>query len=426
MAHDTDQFETLGNFLTSPPSWLMRSGISLISVFFLLFLIITWMVSFPDKIVSEATIRTTLPLLDVVVNNSGYINTITVKTNSYVKTGQIIGILNNPGDFKEIIKLENLLDFKETNMGNFSLFNNLGEIQPLFLTWKHALIDYIHYENQNVVYKQVQALGEEKEYVSTLNKELLSRQEIYAEENELVKEDFDRSQTLYNQKVISPQEKDTKKIAWLQAKRSFSGATEDILRNDIRMSQIDVEKIKLMTDRENLLAEKKSILQKSEIELRLAISLWKRKYVIFSPISGKLIWETNLAPGKYLTGGKPIGTVIPEGKAQQIIAICLTPVSGSGRIEKGNIVKIEFDAFPFEEYGRVEANVIEISPLPLSGRNDQYFYQVMASLPDSLISDYGIKIPFQQNLTGKALILTNKRTLFNRIFDGIIKKLDRT
>ena len=170
-------------------------------------------------------------------------------------------------------------------------------------------------------------------------------------------------------------------IAWLQAKRSISGVTEDILRNDIRISQLDVEKIKLITDRENLLAEKNSILQKSEIELRLAISLWKRKYVIFSPISGKLIWETNLAPGKYLVGGKPIGTVIPEGKKQKIIAICLTPVSGSGRIKKGNIVKIELDAFPFEEYGRIEANVIAISPLPLSDRNDQYFYQVMASLP---------------------------------------------
>jgi HlyD family secretion protein len=425
MAQDLNQFETLENFLTQPPSWMLRSGISLIGIFFLLFLGISWLVSFPDRIISKSTIRTISPPLDVVNNFGGRIDSILVKSYEKVKTDQIIGVMHNPGNHLEILRLEKWLNFEATKPPTFKAPHTLGEIQPMYLAWVQALTEYSHYKEQNLVFEQINALSQEKVNTLLLRNELQDREKLFIKENELVKTDLDRHQILHTQKVISDQEVDAKKITWFQAERSFSATTEDALRNDIRVSQIDAEKIKLLTERENLLIEKKASLQKAIIDLKLAISLWKNKYIVFSPMDGELIWQTDISEGKYLSPSKQIATIIPENVKQRIVAVCLTPVTGSGRIEKGNIVKIELDAFPFEEFGKLEGVVESISPLPISDRNEHFFYQVMVELPNTLISNYAIEIPFQQNLTGRALILTKKRTLFNKIFEGLTKQLNR-
>jgi HlyD family secretion protein len=117
------------------------------------------------------------------------------------------------------------------------------------------------------------------------------------------------------------------------------------------------------------------------------------------------IWSVN----QEVKEKERVFTVIPTGIPRIVGKLNLALIR-SGKVKKGEKVNIKFDNFPYMEFGMVRARIESVSQVPADN-----IYSVEVSLPDSLRTNYGNLIPFQQEMQGNAEIITEDARLIERI-----------
>ena len=142
--------------------------------------------------------------------------------------------------------------------------------------------------------------------------------------------------------------------------------------------------------------------------LRSSILQWEDRYVIKSPVVGKItltrIWNEN----QVVKAGETIATVIP-GNPESIVARALIPVSGFGRIDTGQAVNIKLSGFPYMQYGVLKGRIYSLSQVP----GDQGFIAEI-ELTEGMTSTYREKIKFIHEMSGTADIITEDSRLIYR------------
>ncbi|MFN3850387.1 MAG: hypothetical protein ACK4NY_13210 [Spirosomataceae bacterium] len=91
------------------------------------------------------------------------------------------------------------------------------------------------------------------------------------------------------------------------------------------------------------------------------------------------------------------------------------PIDGSGLIRKGLKAFIRLDEFPENKYGFLIGEVSEISSVPI----DKY-YRGRVSLSNGMKTNMYQSIPLMANLHGKAEIITEDISVFDKIFGGLL------
>lgn len=103
-------------------------------------------------------------------------------------------------------------------------------------------------------------------------------------------------------------------------------------------------------------------------------------------------------------------SVVPE-EEQAVVGQLKVPVRNFGKVAVGQRVHIYLDNFPHQEYGALRGTVRSLSALPKQG-----YYRVSVAFPDGLTTQYGKQIPFTQQLSGRAEIITEELRLLERLF----------
>ena len=85
-----------------------------------------------------------------------------------------------------------------------------------------------------------------------------------------------------------------------------------------------------------------------------------------------------------------------------------------GKVTKGQAVNIKLASFPHLEFGVLRGEVSYISLVPLEGK-----YLVEVLLPDGLKTDYNIKLPLIQQMTGIGEIITKEKRLIYKLMAGL-------
>ena len=96
------------------------------------------------------------------------------------------------------------------------------------------------------------------------------------------------------------------------------------------------------------------------------------------------------------------------------------PMNGAGKVKVGQHVNLKFITYPYLEYGTVKGDVSKISSVPTGD-----YYAVEVSLPDQLVSSFGKRFEFRQELVGTAEIITDVERLITRIFRPMSKALSK-
>ncbi len=136
-------------------------------------------------------------------------------------------------------------------------------------------------------------------------------------------------------------------------------------------------------------------LQESFENLKEQLKQWEKRYLLISPISGKVtftkVWS----------------------KHQNTI-----PAMGIGKVKQGQRVNIKLDNFPYMEFGLMKGTVNNISLVPTI-TDKGIFYTADIHLPDTLVSNYGRKLKFTQEMSGTAEIITDDIRLLERFLNPI-------
>jgi membrane fusion protein len=162
----------------------------------------------------------------------------------------------------------------------------------------------------------------------------------------------------------------------------------------------------------------------SELKQRYAEIKGRRGLEIRSPITG-MITAVQAREGQQANNNTPLLAIIP--KDAQMQAELFVPSRAIGFITKGQIVRIRYDAFPYQRFGIYEGTVVVISkhvllpqelPIPLDLKEP--VYRITVNLKNQNVMAYGKEFPLQAGMSLDADIILEKQTLFRWILDPLI------
>jgi multidrug resistance efflux pump len=404
------------------PGWITTWGTTIVFSFIFLIILFSFVFKFPDTVKSEIVLTTENSPATLIARSAGKIQRLFVTDNKLVKPGEILAIIENPADYRDVMVIKRWTDSMhadtaDQNFPALQAFDNtsfqLGEIQPLLSDYLNRNSDYHCYGIDNPVKQRMAALKQELERYSDLNRELAKQSSILKKEFEIMQKQHDRNKTLHAAGSISDVDLEESESLLLSKDYEFGQTKVALSNNRLQETRVNQEIITLESEFNETLGEKERKLQESLLNLRAAIATWENRYVLITSVPGKVSFSSVWNENQSVTSGELVMTVVPLVPGRIIGKVKLS-MEGAGKVKEGQQVIIKLAHYPYLEFGMLQGKIESIAAAP-----DESIYMVQVSLPDSLITTYGKTIIFRQEMQGKAEIITEELTLMTRILNPI-------
>lgn len=415
--------EEVRDVLSEPPSSILRWGNSILMGFVLVLLLLSWIVKYPDIVSTQIVITTYIPPEKTVAKTSGKIETILVQDKAIVKQNTPLAIIQNSANYKDVFLLENQIKSHSQGNGfNFKALENteLGDIESTYALFQAA---YIANElNADLKPFQVEGNAQNVETVQILARLGLLQQQktLNVNELQLQKSDLNRYETLFNKGIVSTQDFENKKLGYIQAEKSYRSLLSDIsqLKSTLNDNSRNSKSTKINGTKEEV--NLKSAKTQAFYQLKKVIKDWELAYVLKSSVTGKVsflqIWTAN----QTIIAGETIFSISPVLE-KGYIGKLKAPALNSGKIKEGQDVNIRLTNFPDSQFGMLKGKIKNISLTP--DKDGSLWIDV--ALPKELETSYDKIIPFQQEMSGTAEIITEDLRLIERLlyqFRNIFKR----
>jgi HlyD family secretion protein len=404
--------EPVREIMGNPPARIVRIGTSVIFILFVLLIVFSWIIRYPDVIPSAIEITTSNPPVTLVSKISGHIKYLYVKDKEHVSSGQIIAVMETTASIEEIEKLRQILDTLR-KPGSIVLpdFSHLGEMQEYFASYRKNQSNLESYLVNDYYGYKILSINQEirgiKEYIDKLR----VKEKYFVENHRIEIKKFSRDSVLFVQKIIPESQ--------------FEISRQEMLRNSINLQQVKLDysdRLIELSQKEQLLhdyninrreeREKlESVLGESFLNLKAQMNIWMNTYCLKSDIDGTLTFTNYWSANQSVEKGEAIFSVVPENQGDYLGRINLK-MQRSGKVKEGQQVNIKLSGYPYLEYGMVKGIVKSKSLVP-SG--DEYILEI--ALPEGLTTAYNKKLEFTQNMQGVAEIITEDMRLLEKIIN---------
>lgn len=421
------RIEEVNEILTSTPKWIFRWGISVIFILIIIGVALSYFIRYPDILTADITLTTLNPPVTLVSKNNGKLTYLLVKNNELVEENQTIAVIENTANYEDILYLFkngniliNQLKLSDT-IPQITIKDSLkvGELTPNYLMVLKSIKDLNLYKAVNPYNRQITLLKKDLISYSDLLTKYKQQESINKQQLALVEIDYNRDKTLFENKVISAREFDTKKKEYLGALSSYESIKITTSNAYIQINSIEKNILQLQIQDYQEQAKLKNEFQQNLKSLISEISKWKQLYLIESPIDGKIsffnIWSVN----QNIKSGDELFSVVPTQK-QQFIGKCILPILNTGKLSIGQKVNIKLDNYPYNENGMLQGFVTNISTVP-----NKDTYAIDVDLKNGLVTSYNKTLSYKEQMKGKADIITKNISVMDRIFFNFKKLVDR-
>jgi len=410
----------LQEVMSEIPGSFLRWGLFLFFAIILAILGVTWFINYPDVVTAPVTITTYNSPAPMVAKSGGKIEKLIVDNGEDVSTDQPVAIIENTAQYEDILSLVAFLDTLEGNQDWQNDVNkysppeelSIGEVQTSYSRFLTYFFQFREYLRQSYINSKLKLLDQQIRKQNEYTAELLSQEKLSAEDLILVLRSYERDSVLYYSKLhsVTLSEYERSKQALIQKKSAHSSLRASIRNNESSALKMKESRLDLLVQLEKELHQYKLDLDDSFRMLSLAIDQWKEKYLIKSPVKGRITFTSYWNINQVIKAGEILATVIPDDPSR-IIARANVPVSGLGKVKTGQEVNIKLAGFPYMEYGVLKGKISTLSLVPAG---DYYIADI--DLVNSLRSTYGINLGFINEMTGTADIITdNSRLIFRLI-----------
>ncbi len=377
----------------------------------------SFFVKYPDFITSQVVITTQNPPEKIEARASGKLENVLVQNQENVKSGQVLAYLETSANYKDIVRLKSILDsFKPgTDRFDFPIERTrnlaLGELETNYIQFEKAFTDYVLQLDLQPYSVEKTAGRQTLSEIETRLKSLEVQKKIEISKLEVEKSNFDRTQKLFDQGVISANELEVKRLQYLQAQQNYQNV-------DLSISQLYESRVNAQRGVQGANINQKqdetsfyvNVLQMYD-DLKRALRNWEQLYLLKSSIDGKVSFQQYWGNNQFVKSGEEIFTVFPDDK-NNLLGKLVVPAQNSGKILPGQKVLIKLDNYLFQQFGIVEGKVRNIS---LSSDSEGNYY-VEVELPNGLKTSYNKQLIFDKEMRGSAEIITEDLRLIERVF----------
>ena len=141
--------------------------------------------------------------------------------------------------------------------------------------------------------------------------------------------------------------------------------------------------------------------------------------IIVAPISGEIIQSADIQTGSIVTPGQKIAEISPDG---ELVATCFVKPADIGLIHEKQKVRIQVDAFNYNEWGMLQGDIIDISDdMIVESGSVAYFRVKCKPLQTFLTLKNGHRANIKKGMSLNTRIVVIRRSLFNLLFDKVDK-----
>ncbi len=412
-----------------PPGWLLRSGTMMVALVTGVILLGSYLFKYPEKLSGSGALTSNSPPIEIVSRGTGYIEKLLISESEFVDKGSPILYLSNTTNIDQLGHLQNwIIDYElilepdQYLKLEFVKNLQLGELQSEYANLQLKYNEFQQTLNNGVVFQQLRNLSREVGKIKILNQSKQREKEIYNNEVVLTKRDYDRNESLFAEGAISTLKLEKAKTILLQKERQYEGMNNIIIQNNIRIEQLELEKLNLQQKRAETLMDYQFSIAEIITKIKASIQDWKHKYTIAAPISGKITFAIGINENKNLVQGETIGYIMPGDSHDKYISAIYSS-ERVGNINMGQKAIVKFDAYPYKEFGSVISEVKSIGQIPMIDKNGKSTYEIKIPIDDIIITDYQDTLKFNPNMTVITEIITENKTVFQRIFDQFMSLL---
>ncbi len=410
------------------PGSFLKWGLLMFFAIIMAILMVSWFVNYPTVVTAPVTITTYNSPASLVARSTGKIERLLAGNEEYVLTTQPVAVIENTAHFEDVETLMLFLDSLKKDpqwIDKISQYYppaslSIGEIQSSYLRFMNIFNQYKEYLQQGYIQSKLWLLEEQIKRQEEYTRELLVQRRLSEEDLQLERNSYLRDSILFyrGNYPISVNEFEKSKQSLLQRQSAFSSLKASIKSNESSMLRMKESHLDLQIQLEKELYQYRVDLEESFQLLGVAIEQWKEKYLIASPVDGKITLTTFWNENQVVKAGEILATVIPEDKRMIIIRADI-PATGVGRVSPGQEVNIKLSGFPYLEFGMIKGKIRSLSLVPA---NDVYIAEI--DLVSGMRSTYNIDLNFISEMTGTADIITENSRLIYR-FIKPLKALGR-
>lgn len=415
--------EEVQEILGTPPGWLVRWGTLVLFLCFAALLGVAAMISYPDTVQAKVIITTAVPPVDVVARTDGRIAHFYARDKMPVKRGAVLVVFQSNADYNDIKRLDAAVqNWQRLNKAALAEIDTptdliLGEVEPAYLAFVQELENVLsgkksktsaRQNTSQAINRQIdkleKSLEADQKSMYRLRDQIASTKKLYLEQ----KKSFDAGLI-----ARSEVEKTSEFLENLEAQY-------DILEDNIFRKQHEIINLGKNKSQQPHLGAPSETADPAERlvqrlnALRASLDKWNQTYVLAAPTEGKIALNATFFTEKqFVKKDEQVLSIVPP-QTNKLIGRLSLPQAGSGKVRPGQRVILKLDSYPYFEFGTLRGLVLSKSLTP---QNNEY--SILVSLPDGLQTSYRQEIPFEQQLQGKAEIITDEKRFLQRIYEQV-------
>ncbi len=420
----SEEIQELMGFI---PRGVVRWGLTVI------FLILTGIIagSFffksPEIITAPMVLTTDYPPVQLISKSTGKIDRLFIADGQQIDKGAIIALINNPTSYSGYLQLKQLiLANSDTDSWDGKAIENtlaapmtLGELQSAYSAFFRIINNFNHYLKQNLIPQKIQLLKKQVAKQTEYHQTLLKQKDIQENDLLLSVKAFTRDSSLYKHRTISESDYEKSRQSLLSKKSAFAGFEASLKNTESSILQLQASCVELEMQYEKELAQFRLDLDEAWQNLENAVHQWEEKYLVSSPVSGKISFTSVWSENQEIKTGELIATVIPD-RNMSIIAKAIVPTSGFGKVEVGQRVNMKLSGFPYMQFGMLKGRIRSVSMVP-----EEKGYVAEIELTEGMTSSYKENLKFIQQMDGTAEIITKDLRLIYRFINPLRALLDK-
>lgn len=412
--------EPMNTLLSSPPSWIVRSGSSVFLAVLILVVFLSWFIRYPDEVNGDVIVTTSKAPIEF--SNQSYIQlrSLHVVENQKVNSGDLIAQFDIRAKSEDITKASAYLKQLESFDGKFRnpipVLNTslqLGTFQEQWTILLAKIKEWNSEHWENIGQAELASIRREIAFREQLQTISARKIKLSEGEYELIREQLESSERLADQNAISGQSLTQDKRAHTQVLQSVQVQKEQYVQNLIALNTLRKELLKLEYDERLKEVQQSAEIQIAITALRNGFQTREKDAVWIAPCPGRILFNKVLQVNRFYKTEEASIVLVPKGSGYSALATISS--TGAGKVKVGQKAFVELADFPKTEFGMLEGKVQAITQMDKAGK-----YEVKISLPDRLKTTYDKLIPFKAQLKGKVKIITKDKRLLERFFEQLM------
>ena len=141
--------------------------------------------------------------------------------------------------------------------------------------------------------------------------------------------------------------------------------------------------------------------------------------IVLAPVSGEIIRSSEIQEGAIIGINQQVAEISPSG---EMVATCFVKPDNIGLINAGQKVRIQVDAYNCNEWGMLDASIIDISDDIIVEDGENAYFRIKCKPEKTFLSlKNGLNAEIRKGMSLNARIIVNRRSLFNLLFDKVDK-----